>query len=175
MRVAGRRRPHLAHDRRTTSAGYSESCSEPFMTLERTILGASELLRFRSCSRLQFIAQPVGAFDGVYDHAIGTRDLVAQSLRTLAVSSFFYPRPSRLSDRGPGFLPALASGCFSPFPSHRDSPHKSDLTKHNGKLCQQIARQLTFCSAETMRGGVNYQTSSRPSLPPCTPGARRGP
>ena len=52
--------------------------------------GASaELLRFRSCWRLQFIAQLVGAFDGVYDRAIGTRDLVAQSLRTPAVSSFF--------------------------------------------------------------------------------------
>jgi hypothetical protein len=88
--------------------------------------GASaELLRFRSCWRLQFIAQLVGAFDGVYDRAIGTRDLVAQGLRTPAVSSFFYPRPRRLSDRGPGFLPALASGRFSPFPRHRDSPHKS--------------------------------------------------
>jgi hypothetical protein len=67
----------------------------------------SELLRFRSCWRLQFIAQLVGAFDGVYDRAIGTRDLVIQRLRTPAV---FHPRPGRLSDRGPGFLPALASG-----------------------------------------------------------------
>src|SRR5262245_39979901 len=85
---------------------------------------SAELLRFRTCWRLQFIAQLIGAFDGVYDRAIGTRDLVTQSLRTPAVSSFFYPRSSRLSVRRPGFLPALAGGCFSPFPRHLDSPHK---------------------------------------------------
>src|SRR4029078_6435703 len=70
----------------------------------------SELLRFRSCWRLQFIAQLVGAFDGVYDRAIGTRGPVTQSFGTPAVFSFFYPRPGRLSDRGPGFPSALASG-----------------------------------------------------------------
>jgi len=81
---------------------------------------SQKLLRFRSCWRLQFIAQLVGAFDGIYDHAIGTRDLVTQRLRTPA--SFFYRGPGRLSDRGPGFLSALASGWCSPFAGHRHNP-----------------------------------------------------
>jgi hypothetical protein len=101
---------------------------------------SAELLRFRTCWRLQFIAQLIGAFDGVYDRAIGLRDLVAQSLRAPAVSSFFYPRPSRLSDRGPGFLPALVSRCFAPFPRHRDSLTKrATPDKHIRWLCQQKA------------------------------------
>jgi hypothetical protein len=85
--------------------------------------GLVELLRFRSCWRLQFIAQLVGAFDGVYDGAIGTRDLGAQSFRTPA--SFFYTRPRRFSARSPRFFPARASGCDSGFSSHRDILQKS--------------------------------------------------
>ena len=84
----------------------------------------------------------VGAFDSVHDHAIGTRDLVAQS-------SFFYPRPSRLSDRGPGFLPALASGCFSPFPRHRDSPHKSVTWVSIMGSCASRKREIQSLSVQT--------------------------
>src|SRR4029078_6304476 len=106
-------------------------------------------LGFRSCWRLQFITQLVGAFDGVYDRAIGIRDLAAQSLRTPTVSSFFHPRPSRLSDRGPGLLPALASGCFSPFPRHRDSPHKSVTSVSIKGSCASRKREIKSLSVQT--------------------------